>query len=329
MTSSSGSLWRRRPTPCAKARTSGSDTGGHSAGANDCTNGGAPTAKGPPAAKATRSIRRRGPLAADVSSGPEPGPTVGAIPTPRRRPRPANPQQWTRTSSAHRLADEATGLPRQINTARWPSAGEGVTQDAPKAQPLECCSGRARRGQARRRRHCCQAPARACVPLDHRHLPGRDLLRGDHRRRTTPAGTDDARQRWRRDVFGCGFGEAQRVIESLIRAGQHALARPALAHGEPGADGRHAAVDKRCAGRCIQVRGPAARRQAAVATKSSVGRSSRSRLSSPARTAHPTTCCCHGTYSGREWLSHTGHLTAEWGVVAWIVAFISPRPLSS
>ena len=37
-----------------------------------------------------------GPLAADVSSGPEPGPTVGAIAAPRRRPRPANRQQWAR-----------------------------------------------------------------------------------------------------------------------------------------------------------------------------------------------------------------------------------------
>ncbi|MGA8335974.1 MAG: recombinase family protein [Solirubrobacteraceae bacterium] len=39
------------------------------------------------------------------------------------------------------------------------------------------------------------AQTRARLPLDHRHLPGRDLLGGDHRRGAPPPRTDDARQR--------------------------------------------------------------------------------------------------------------------------------------
>ena len=38
------------------------------------------------------------------------------------------------------------------------------------------------------------APTRARLPLYHRHLPGRDLLGGDHRRGPRPASADDARQ---------------------------------------------------------------------------------------------------------------------------------------
>jgi hypothetical protein len=65
------------------------------------------------------------------------------------------------------------------------------------------------------------APARACVPLDHRHLPGgissEEIIGAVHRRRapTMHASAGGA-------MFGCGFfGEAQRGVESLIRAGQH------------------------------------------------------------------------------------------------------------
>jgi hypothetical protein len=56
--------------------------------------------------------------------------------------------------------------------------------------------------------------------------------------------------------------------------------------------------------------------QAAVATKSPTGRRSRSRSSWTVRTPHPMMCCCHGTSRGREWVSHTRHLTAERRVVA-------------
>jgi hypothetical protein len=40
----------------------------------------------------------------------------------------------------------------------------------------------------------------------------RAVTAGGHRRCTPSAGGA---------MFGCGFGEAQRVVESLIRAGQH------------------------------------------------------------------------------------------------------------
>jgi hypothetical protein len=46
------------------------------------------------------------------------------------------------------------------------------------------------------------APARARVPVDHRHLPGRDLFGGDHWRDTWPQRTDDACERGARALTG-------------------------------------------------------------------------------------------------------------------------------
>ena len=199
----------------AKARTSGGDTGGHSACANDCTNRGAPTGKGPPATRSIRgrrSARRRceqrtgaspdrrcDPDAARAAASCEPpaaGLDIQRAPVRRRSDRALAASHHRALTLGRRGRDSG----RPEGPSRSNAARVGLTE--------------ARRdvGVTAAKRQL----AHAYLSTTGTYLDGsssEEIIGAGQRRRgpTMHASAGGA-------MFGCGFGEAQRVVESLIRA---------------------------------------------------------------------------------------------------------------